>query len=169
MLADALLGNYKTVARELGMTIDGGVGQDHLRIHGELDGRTVEMWFGTHATLTRSRFRHLAPIELRLAARGWLSRLFGSSANLGDRVFDKRFALKTGDREQVATLLSDDARRALVDVAKLGLHPVVERDRVELKMFSNGGGDAPKKILRLLRETARVGNAIDAAFARTAP
>jgi hypothetical protein len=165
-LGDFLLGNYKMVSEQLGLTIDGGVGQDHLRIHGEVDDATVEMWFGTHATYTRARLAHRAPSELRVVTRGWLSRLFGRGRGIGDRAFDARFTVKRGDREQVAKLLSEDAKRELVDLAKQRLRPVLEHDRVELRMFSNGGGDSPDKILALLRATARAGKILDASFAR---
>jgi hypothetical protein len=165
-IADLLLGNYKTVSAQLGLTIDGGVTQDHLMIHGTVDEVTVEMWFGNHATHTRARLPHHAPIALRIATRGWLARLFGRRSDLGAPDVDRRFSLTAEDRHRVAMLLTDDARGVLLEIAKLRLHPIVEQDQVRLRMFSNGGGDKPEKIVRELRETARLARSIDACFAR---
>jgi hypothetical protein len=166
MLGDLLLGNYKQIAEQLGLTIDGGVGQDHLMIHGAVDGNTVEMWFGTHVTHTRARLAHHAPEPMSIVTRSWLSRLFGRAHGIGDPKFDARFVLRRGDRDRIGALVSEDARRELVDLAKQRLHPELAHDRVQLRMFSNGGTDAPAKILKLLHATSHLGKTVDALFAR---
>jgi len=161
-LGDFLLGNYKSVSEELGLTIDGATGV----IRGVVDDVPIEMWFGSHATNTRVRLTNEAPVALHVATRSLPARLFGRGANLGHPTFDKLFTLDTANPGNVAKLLSSTTVDLLVEIARKRLRPVVEKDQIRLRMFSQGGSDSREKIMNLLRETARLGKTIDACFAR---
>ncbi len=165
MVMDFLLGNYKTVSARLGLTIEDG------RIHGSVDGIPVTMWFGAHATHIAAFLSRPAPIDLGIATTsllGKLADLFRSHDHgIGDETFDKTFSVKAGDPKQVAALLDPDARKALLEVAKEGLHPAVDAHTVHLRRFSQGGlADSEAQIERDFREATRLAKVLGASFAR---
>jgi hypothetical protein len=166
---DLFLGNYKTVSERLGLTVEGGVSQGHLRIYGIVDGVPVQMWFGPHATHTSAPLTLNAAVDVHIATRT----LFGKVAGLfhdghdriGDERFDAQFAVKSTDLPRVAAALSTDVRNSLLEAADLGLHPVVDHHAVHLRRFSNGGSDSAESIERHFHETARLARAMGGAFA----
>ena len=169
MLDDLLLGNYKTVAARLGLTIEGSFKEGHLRIHGTFDGFPVEMWFGPHATHTKAQLPAPAPLDLSIVTTSLfqkLAHLFTNHTTLGDPAFDKTFSVKCEDLPRLAALLDAGARSALHELADERLHPQVDRQSVHLRRFSNGGSDSEKVIERDFQEAARLARAIAASFAK---
>ena len=171
MLDDILLGNYKTVSERLGLTIEGGVTQGHLRICGVVEGVALQMWFGMHATHTSAQLTAPAPIDLSIVTTSLFGKLAGfftksDHAALGDPGFDKTFSVKASDVPRLSALLDADARQLLLRLAEEGLHPAVDRHTVHLRRFSNGGVDGEETILRDFQETARAARTLGASFAR---
>jgi hypothetical protein len=165
-LFDALLGNYKTVSARLGLTIEDG------RIHGVVDGVPIQVWFGPHATHIAALLTRPAPIDLSIATKGLIGKLgelFGGHHDgIGDDVFDRAFSLKASNPSSVAALLSPDARRALLDAEKAGLHPAVDAHSLHLRRFSQGGlADSEQMIDGDLRTAARLARVVGESFGRT--
>lgn len=161
---DVLLGSYKTVSARLGLELeDGG-------IHGVVDGVPLQMWFGPHATHVGAIVSRPAPFELSVATKslvGKLGELFrGHSEGIGDAEFDKTFSVKAADPKKVAALLDPDARAALLEIAKQGLHPAVDAHTIHLRRFSQGGlADSESEVERDFRQAARLAKIIGASFA----
>ena len=170
-LDDFLLGNYKTVAARLGLTVDGGFSQGHLRIVGVLDGVGVQMWFGSHATHTAAQLPYPPSIDFSVVTTSLMRRLAGlfggGHATFGDAEFDKSFSVKSSDLSRLAAMFDADSRRVLIELAHEGLHPAVDPHTVHLRRFSNGGIDSEQVIERDFRETARLAKVLATSFART--
>lgn len=164
-LSDVLLGNYKTVADRLGLSVA------DFQITGVVDGVPLRMWFGSHSTHVAALLSRPANVEVGIATKGLvtsLKELFGShSAGIGDANFDNVFSIRATDPSRVAALLDPDARRALLEVASESLHPAVDAHSIHLHRFSQGGVDNPATIERDFHEAARLSKVISASFART--
>ncbi len=165
MVMDFFLGNYKTVSVRLGLVIDDG------RIHGIVDGVPIQMWFGPHRTHTGALLSRPASIDVSLATKGLIGKLGelfgGHAAHTGDAELDKVFSLKASDVARAAALFDADARRALLEVAKEGLHPAVDAHSIHLHRFSQGGlADSEQVIERDFHETARLAKIIGDSFAK---
>jgi hypothetical protein len=164
MALDFFLGNYKTVSARLGLVYE------DARIHGSLDGVPLQIWFGPHAVHIVALATAPAPFELSIVTTSLIDKLadlFGAGhAGIGDPVFDKTFSVKANDVARVSKLLGPEARQALLEAEKAGLHPAVDAHSVHLRRFSHGGlVDAEGAIERDFREAARLGRVLGAAFA----
>jgi hypothetical protein len=171
MLDDILIGNYKLVATRLGLTIDGGVTDGNVRVHGVIDDVPLQMWFGVHATHVAAELATPAPLELSIVTTtliGKLEHLFGDHTMLGDAEFDKHFSVKSPDVPRLATLLDDATRKMLLEIAHEGLHPAVDQRHVHLRRWSAGGMDGEAKIERDFHAAARLAKVVSASFARAA-
>lgn len=166
---DLLLGNYKTVSARLGLTVAGGVSLGHLRIFGIVDGVPVQMWFGPHSTHASAPLTMNAALDVHIATRSLFGKIAGlfrdGHDKIGDDHFDKTFASQSTDLPRVAAALTADTKKALLEAADLGLHPVVDQHSVHLRRFSNGGSDSEESIERHFRETARLARTMGGAFA----
>jgi hypothetical protein len=163
-IKDFILGNYKTVSERLGLTIQDG------RIHGVIDGVPIQMWFGAHSTHTGALLPRPAPIDLSIVTKGLISKLGdlfgGHSGGIGDAEFDKVFSVKAADPVRVAGLLDPDARKALLEAAKEGLHPAVDPHSIHLRRFSQGGlADSEQVIERDFHEATRLAKIVGGSFA----
>jgi hypothetical protein len=164
MVLDALFANYTTVAHRLGLAWDNG------RIHGIVDGVSLQMSFGMHAVHVVALLPTPAPTDLSVAPKGLIGKLdalFGGHAGeLGDPDFDKIFAVKATNVERVAALLDSAVRRTLIEVEQEGLHPAVDAHAVHLRRFSSSAlDDSQEKVERDFREAARLAQAVSASFA----
>jgi hypothetical protein len=164
MLLDFLLGNYKKVSDRLGLVIDG----DSIR--GVLDGVPLQIWFGAHSTHLGALLPRPAPIELSIVTTSLTSKLAdlfrGHSGGIGDEAFDKTFSVKAQDPARVAGILNPDARKALLEAAKAGLHPAVDPHSVHLRRFSQGGlADSEEMIEHDFREAVRLAKVLGESFA----
>jgi hypothetical protein len=164
MALDFLLGNYKTVAERLGLTVEGG------RIHGVVSGIPLQMWFGPHATHVGALLPATAPIDLGIATKSLLEKLGelfgGHTADIGDPVFDKTFSVRCSDPARLSELLNAGARQALLEVAKEGLHPALDPNSIHLRRFSQGGlADSDQMIERDFHEAARLARVVGDSFA----
>src|SRR3954467_14221688 len=96
---DLLLGHYKTVSARLGLTVEGGVSQGHLRIYGIVDGVPVQMWFGPHSTHSSAPLTMNAALDVHIATRSLFGKIAGlfhdGHDKLGDDHFDATFATKS--------------------------------------------------------------------------
>jgi hypothetical protein len=165
MLSDLLLGNYKTVAERLGLTVQGA------RIHGVVQGIALQMWFGAHATHVGALLPSTAPVELSIVTKGLVGKLqdlfTAHAGGLGDAEFDKIFALRAADPARVSSLLDAESRKVLLEIAKEGYHPAIDPHSIHLRRFSQGGlADSEQKIERDFYETARLARVIGESFAR---
>jgi len=163
MVMSALFTNYIAVSKRLGLAFESG------RIHGVLDGIALQMWFGTYATHVGALLSQAAPVDLSIATKtlvGKLGELFGGHSNqLGDPEFDKAFSVKASNVAQVAALLNAEARKALLEVEKEGLHPAVDAHSVHLRRFSASAiADAEQTIERDFREAARLARLVGNSF-----
>jgi len=166
MLGDLLLGNYKTVANRLDLTVEGG------QIHGVVQTVPLRIWFGPHATHIAALLSHPSQVELSLAAKGLVGKLTdffgGHSGGIGDPEFDHEFSAKASDLSRVAALVDPDARKALLDAAKAGLHPAVDAHSVHLRRFSQGGlADSERMIESDIYCAAQLARVIGASFQRS--
>jgi hypothetical protein len=168
---DLLLGNYKAVSANLGLTIDGGVSLGQLRIYGIVDGVPVQLWFGPHSTHATAPLTMPANFEFDITTRS----LFGKIAGLfheghdrtGDEHFDKTIAVKSSDMARLTTALDPVVKKALLEMADLGLHPAANAHTVHLRRFSSGGSDSVESIERHIRETSRLARVLGGAFAQS--
>jgi hypothetical protein len=163
MVMSALFANYTAVSERLGLVFEDG------RIHGVLDGVALQMSFGTYGVHVGALLPKAGPLELSVATKtlaGRLGELFGGhSQTIGDPEFDKVFSLKTSDARRAGALLGVDARRALLEIEKEGLHPSVDAHSVHLRRFSASAiADSQAKIERDFREVVRLARVVSAAF-----
>ncbi|HEY8042519.1 MAG TPA: hypothetical protein VIF15_22110 [Polyangiaceae bacterium] len=159
----ALFANYTAVSKRLGLAFEDG------RIHGMLDGIALQMSFGTYAVHVAALLPRTAPLDLSIATKtliGKLGDLFGGhSQRIGDPEMDKVFSVKASDVDRVAALLGPEARRALLDLEKEGLHPSVDAHSIHLRRFSASAiDDSQEKIERDFREAARLARVVSDAF-----
>lgn len=168
MVMNALFANYTAVAHRLGL-----VWEDE-RIHGIVDGIALQMSFGMHAVHVTALLPTPASIELSVATKGLIGKLgdlFGGHADaLGDPELDKVFAIKASNIVRVAQLLGPEARRALIEIEKEGLHPAIDAHSVHLRRFSTSAlDDSQEKIERDFREAARLARAVSSSFRAASP
>jgi hypothetical protein len=166
MLLDAVFANYAAVAHRLGLAWDNG------RIHGVVDGVSLQMSFGMHAVHVVALLPTPAPLDLSVAPKGLIGKLdalFGGHAGeLGDPVFDEVFAVKTSDVARVAALLDPGLRRTLLEIERQGLHPAVDAHAVHLRRFSSSAlDDSQQTVEHDFREAARLAQAVSVSFAAT--
>src|SRR6478735_8531665 len=88
---DLVLGNYKTVSARLGLTVEGGVSQGHLRIYGIVDGVPVQMWFGPHSTHSSAPLTMNAALDLHIATRSLFGKIAGLFHDGHDKIGDDHF------------------------------------------------------------------------------
>jgi hypothetical protein len=145
MVMGAVFASYVAVSKRLGLAFEGG------RIHGSLDGVSVQMWFGMHAVHVGALLPKPAPIDISLATKGLIGKLGnlfgGHSHEIGDAEFDKTFAVKASNLAEVGKLLNTTARRALLDVAAAGHHPAVDAHSVHLRRFSTSAIDDSEQVV----------------------
>lgn len=163
MVMNALFANYTAVAKKLGLVWEDG------RIHGTVDGIALQMSFGTHSVHVTALLPIPAPIDLSVVTKGLIGKLvdlFGSHTDaLGDPELDKVFAVKATNISRVATLLGPEARRALLEIEKEGLHPAIDAHAAHLRRFSTSAiDDSQDKIERDFREAARLARAVSNSF-----
>jgi xanthine/CO dehydrogenase XdhC/CoxF family maturation factor len=168
MVMSAIFANYTAVAQRLGLVWEDG------RIHGVVDGISLQMSFGAHAVRVTALLPTPASIDLSVATKGLIGRLgdlFGGHGDvLGDPELDKLFAVKATNTARVAQLLGVDARRALLEIEKEGLHPAIDAHSIHLRRFSTSAlDDSQEKIERDFREAARLARAVSASFSAAAP
>ena len=150
---------YTAVAQRLGLVWEEG------RIHGI----ALQMSFGMHSVHVTALLPTPASIELSVAPKGLIGKLgdlFGGHGEaLGDPELDKVFAVKAANVPRVAQLLGADARRALVEIEKQGLHPAIDAHSVHLRRFSTGAlDDSQDTVERDFREAARLARAVSHSF-----
>ena len=167
MVMSAVFANYTAVCNRLGLAFEDG------RIHGIVDGIALQMSFGMHAVHVSALLPTPAPIELSVATKGLIAKfgaLFGGHAGaLGDPELDKIFSVKAADLVRVAQLLGPEARRALVEIEKEGLHPAIDAHSVHLRRFSSSAlDDSEDKVARDFREAARLARVVSTSFAADA-
>src|SRR5262245_5491812 len=155
MVMAALFAHYTAVSQRLGLAFEDG------RIHGVVDGVSLQMWFGAHSVHTTAILVRPAPIELSVATKGLVTKvaeLFGSHAGeTGDAEFDAVFRVKTSDPARAAALLTPDVRKVLLEIASEDLHPAIDPHVVHLRRFSGSAiSDSEATIERDLREAARL-------------
>ncbi len=165
MTMDFLLGNYTTVSARLGLKLEDG------RVHGVLEGIPLQMWFGPHATHVGALLPTPAPVDLSVVTKTLIEKLGelfgGHAAGIGDPVFDKTFSVKASDVARVSSLLDPDARQAMLDVAKEGLHPALDPHSIHLRRFSQGGiFDSEQLIERDFHEAVRLAKVVGGSFRR---
>jgi hypothetical protein len=165
MVMASVFAHYTAVSTRLGLAFEDG------RIHGAVDGVPLQMWFGMHAVHVGALLRKPAPIDLSVATKGLIDKLgdlFGGHAGeIGDPEFDKVFSIKTSNVAQVAALLDPAARKALLEIAAMGLHPAVDPHSIHLRRFSSSAlSDSEQVIERDFREAARLARVIGDSFAR---
>ena len=163
MVMNAVFANYTTVAHRLGLVWEDG------RIHGTVDGIALQMSFGMHAVHVTAILPTPASIELSVATKGLIGKLgdlFGGHAlALGDPELDKVFAVKATNIVRVAQLLDPEARRALIEIEKEGLHPAIDAHSVHLRRFSSSAlDDSEDKVERDFREAARLARSVSRSF-----
>jgi hypothetical protein len=163
MLMGALFTNYAAVSKRLGLAAE------HERIHGVLDGVSLQMGFGTHTVHVGALLPRPAPIELSIATRtliGKLGELFGGhSGQLGDPAFDAVFSVKASSCSRVAALLNPEARHVLLELEKEGLHPAVDAHAIHLRRFSASAiSDSEQTIERDFRQAARLARVMSHSF-----
>jgi hypothetical protein len=169
MVMNKIFESYTTVARRLGLVWEDG------RIHGIVDGIALQMSFGMHSVHVTALLPTPASIELSVATKGLIGKLgdlFGGHADtLGDPDVDKVFAVKATNVARVAQLLGPEARRALIEIEKEGLHPAIDAHSVHLRRFSSSAlDDSEDKVERDFREAARLARAVSNSFsAASAP
>lgn len=139
------------------------------RIHGIVDGIALQMSFGMHSVHVTALLPTPASIELSVATKGLIGKLgdlFGGHADaLGDPELDKVFAVKATNIVAVAQLLGPEARRALIEIEKEGLHPAIDAHSVHLRRFSSSAlDDSQDKIERDFREAARLARTVSKSF-----
>lgn len=168
MVMNAIFANYTAVAQRLGLVWEDG------RIHGIVDGIALQMSFGMHSVHVTALLPTPAPIELSVATKGLIEKLGdlfgGHGAALGDPELDKVFAVKATNVTRVAELLGPEARRALIEIEKEGLHPALDAHSVHLRRFSTSAADdGQDKVERDLREAARLARAVSNSFGAAPP
>jgi hypothetical protein len=168
MVMGAIFANYTAVAQRLGLVWEDG------RIHGIVDGIALQMSFGMHSVHVTALLPTPSPIELSIATKrliGKLGDLFGGHADaLGDPELDKTFAVKAPNISRVAELLAPEARRALIELEKEGLHPAVDAHTIHLRRFSTSAlDDSHDKVERDFRAAAWLARAVSNSFRGARP
>ncbi|CAN5133326.1 hypothetical protein BH09MYX1_BH09MYX1_13570 [soil metagenome] len=158
--------HYTAVSARLGLVFEDG------RIHGAVDGVSLQMWFGAHSVHVGALLPKPSPVELSIATKGLIEKLGdlfgGHDGEIGDPAFDAVFSIKAPRSAKIAALLDPAARKALLDLAEAGLHPAVDAHSIHLRRFSNGAlSDSEEVIERDLREAARLAKVIADSFVRT--
>jgi hypothetical protein len=163
MAMGALFANYTAVSKRLGLSFEDG------RIHGVVDGVAVQMTFGVHAVYVAALLPKPAPLDLSIAAKGLIGKLGdlfgGHTAGIGDPEFDKVFAVKASNVDRVAAGLNPEARHALLEIEKAGLHPAVDAHSIHMRRFSTSAiDDSQEKIERDFREAVRLARVVSTSF-----
>ncbi len=163
MVMSAIFASYTAVAQKLGLAWEEG------RIHGTVDGISLQMSFGAHSVHVTALLPTAASMELSVVTKGLIGKLadlFGGHTDaLGDPELDRVFAVKASNVARAAGMLNPEARRALLEIEREGLHPAIDAHSVHLRRFSTSAiDDSEEKVERDFREAARLARVVSSSF-----
>lgn len=171
---------WKKVGADLGLSfgthqvdVGGDAFEAHRSLQGEIDGVPVTFASG-HDTVSSSRHRLTRgyvrldpPLPLDFAIRSndlnekIATRLVAEDVKTGDKSFDDRLAVRCEDRAGVVSLLTPQARKALLDLSKQG-KVVVDKRGVTISVLPSYI-DNEARLRTLVENLAEAGKAIRAA------